>query len=558
MEPKLDYDRARKWNRERSRQVHIYQPTINEFSGNLNGNVTTTGTVNGGTFVTGFSKETRCSPIVSERSDEQTMPSEAAPSDSSFEYIPSDESDQVRRESTIFTYAESMTKADNIDAATSTSGATSKRSFELMDSDLKEEDTLSIIFNSSIDEEIKISEETSVTSAASSSDNDNELTFGVDDMELFTKRYLAMKDDKKWKLSTGRYVEDILYNLGKKCNYHNLIHSFIIDPEDKFVHSGFTMEELQEICETKSMQEPPQIDDDLLQYIDSFAKDSTKDIRKALYSPHPRLCENYNPLVDFAYEHVRTTVSDWVRLLEMEPNPLTITQDLPESWFRINVWRTLDIAFSDIPFTFFVGGEKAGLATRERKNRSRTLSNIGPMQRKAVGRKGDGYVRSIGSRSIDWAASEAGSKWEGDRGTKLIKECDLILPKVLKDIFINLARKTNFEEDKVRKINIPGFIHAGAVLVKTNLDCPKGYTCRYMKEDPLEIYADVTQFNRTLDALVSIIYAKYVILQTMKIVNEDKSENLKRWKNLRKAERTEVSDCHPTPKKRRVVDLNQK
>ena len=29
-----------------------------------------------------------------------------------------------------------------------------------------------------------------------------------------------------------------------------------------------------------------------------------------------------------------------------------------------------------------------------------------------------------------------------------------------------------------------------------------------MKEDPLEIYADVTQFNKTLDALVTIIYAK--------------------------------------------------
>jgi hypothetical protein len=83
------------------------------------------------------------------------------------------------------------------------------------------------------------------------------------------------------------------------------------------------------------------------------------------------------------------------------------------------------------------------------------------MQRKAIGRKGDGYVRSIGSRSIDWAASEAGPKWEGERGTKLINECDLILPKVLKDIFIDLARKIDFEDDKVRKINIPGFIHSG-------------------------------------------------------------------------------------------------
>jgi hypothetical protein len=63
------------------------------------------------------------------------------------------------------------------------------------------------------------------------------------------------------------------------------------------------------------------------------------------------------------------------------------------------------------------------------------------MQRKTIGRKGDGYVRSIGSRSIDRAASEAGPKWEGKQGTKFIKECSLTLPKVLKDIFINLVQK---------------------------------------------------------------------------------------------------------------------
>ncbi|CAG8661085.1 12946_t:CDS:10 [Funneliformis mosseae] len=376
---------------------------------------------------------------------------------------------------------------------------------------------------------------------------EDEFTF--QDKELFTQRQ-SMKDDKKWKLSTGTYVEDVLYNLGIKCRYYNLVHSFIIDSEDKFVQSGFTSDELTEIRETKSMYESPQIDNELLGYIDSFAKDSTKDIRKALYSSYPRLCENYNPLVDFPYEHVRTTVSDWVRLLEMEPNPLTITQDLPESWFRINVWRTVDIAFSDLPFVFFVGGEKAGLATKDRKNCGRTLSNIGPMQRKAIGKKGDGYVQSFGSRSIDWAASEAGSKWKGEKGTKIIKECSLALPKVC----IVLIR---FLELNLIELLTPR-IYVGANLIKTNLDCLRGYVCRYMRQVPLEIYADVKQFNRTLDALVSIIYAKLEILNTMKIINNttNSSDNLKRWKNLpKKTEEFDVPDCHPTPKKRRVANL---
>ncbi|CAJ0767684.1 10372_t:CDS:2, partial [Entrophospora sp. SA101] len=345
---------------------------------------------------------------------------------------------------------------------------------------------------------------TSNTSLCNPTDDDE---FTMQDKELFMQRFETMKNEKKWKLKTGIYVEDILYDLGKKSKFHNLIHSFIVDPEDKFLQSGFTTDELTEICETMTMQEAPQIKDELLEYIDTFAKTSTKDIREALYASHPRLCRDYNPLVDFAYEHVRTTVTDWVRLLEMHPNPLT-QQDLPESWFRINVWRTVDIAFSDTPFVFFVGGEKAGLASTERKNRGRTLNNIHQMQRKKIGKKGDGYVRTFGSRPIEWAASEAGSKWEGEQGTKLIKERGLSLPKTLKDIFISLARKVNFSEEKIRKINVPGFVHSGAVLIKTNLDCPKGYACRYMREEPREIYADITQFSNTLDALVTIIYAK--------------------------------------------------
>ncbi|CAJ0842920.1 6493_t:CDS:2, partial [Entrophospora sp. SA101] len=293
---------------------------------------------------------------------------------------------------------------------------------------------------------------TSNTSLCNPTDDDE---FTMQDKELFMQRFETMKNEKKWKLKTGIYVEDILYDLGKKSKFHNLIHSFIVDPEDKFLQSGFTTDELTEICETMTVQEAPQIEGELLEYIDTFAKTSTKDIREALYASHPRLCHDYNPLVNFAYEHVRTTVTDWVRLLEMHPNPLT-QQDLPESWFRINVWRTVDIAFSDTPFVFFVG------------------------------KKDDGYVQTFGLRPIKWAASEAGSKWEGEQGTKLIKEHGLSLPKTLKDIFISLAHKVNFSEEKIRKINVPGFVHS----------------------EPCEIYADITQFSNTLDALVTIIYAK--------------------------------------------------
>src|SRR5437879_2730220 len=89
------------------------------------------------------------------------------------------------------------------------------------------------------------------------------------------------------------------------------------------------------------------------------------------------------------------------------------------------------------------------------------LGNEAPMLRKQIGKKGDGFVRSLGSRQTDWAASEAGARWEGKKGTKLLKESGFSLPRQLKDILITLAERVDFDKDKMRQLDVPGFIHAG-------------------------------------------------------------------------------------------------
>ncbi|CAG8764948.1 10961_t:CDS:2, partial [Funneliformis caledonium] len=99
---------------------------------------------------------------------------------------------------------------------------------------------------------------------------------------------------------------------------------------------------------------------------------------------------------------------------------------------------------------------------------------------------GDAYVRTIGSTSTDWAGSEAGHKWDGSHGTKLMKESGLSLPRTLKDIFVHLAGKI------------------GAVLMRVNLDCPAGYICRYTTRS----LRGCKQLRKSLDVLVEIINAK--------------------------------------------------
>ncbi|CAG8645822.1 5453_t:CDS:10, partial [Ambispora gerdemannii] len=354
------------------------------------------------------------------------------------------------------------------------------------------------------------------------------------DHVLFLKQYNSMIRESKWKLRSGNYVKDIMIELGKRCNFHHPLHSFIFDIEDNYTRSTFTEEELEEICAENWK--------DLPDFIGTFAKTSTSEIREQLNRSHVNLGGNYETSIHYSYDYVKATVGDWIRLIEKNPNPLTM--DLSESWFRTNVWRAIDNVFDDMPYVFVVGEEVGGVATSERKNR----------------------YRMLGNETLEWAASEAGVRWEGPNGTKLLKEAGFSLPRQLKDIFIKLARKVDFDEDKIRQLNVPGFIHAGAVLIKVNLDNPKGYVMRYVKDTPCEVYADVNEFPRSLDTLITILYAKETILRTMNVIKSSdehhEEEALKRWKRLGKAKRKhnriELPDCYPTPKKNRGPKKTQK
>ncbi|RUS21374.1 hypothetical protein BC937DRAFT_92903 [Endogone sp. FLAS-F59071] len=91
----------------------------------------------------------------------------------------------------------------------------------------------------------------------------------------------------------------------------SLVHSFIIDVEDNFVIEAFTEDEMEEILKKKKWARSAR-DRRRLSLTKYFSvQDSTKEIREELNKLHPRFGANYDPQVDFAYEHVRTTVADW-------------------------------------------------------------------------------------------------------------------------------------------------------------------------------------------------------------------------------------------------------
>lgn len=56
-----------------------------------------------------------------------------------------------------------------------------------------------------------------------------------------------MSESKKWKLSTGTVVEDVMYEYGRRLVKQAIVHLFIIDPEDSATADLFTKAEWLEI-----------------------------------------------------------------------------------------------------------------------------------------------------------------------------------------------------------------------------------------------------------------------------------------------------------------------
>ena len=108
----------------------------------------------------------------------------------------------------------------------------------------------------------------------------------------------------------------------------------------------------------------------------------------------------------------------------------------------------------------FHRGESCSLASSERKNKKRTVSALIKVKRKILGRKGDLIIRKI---SLEYGCSEAGMFYRGQNDTKLLRERGLKTPKMMKDMFYRLCESVDWVEQKIRKVETIGFLHAGVV-----------------------------------------------------------------------------------------------
>ena len=85
---------------------------------------------------------------------------------------------------------------------------------------------------------------------------------------------------------------------------------------------------------------------------------------------------------------------------------------------------------------------------------------------KKMGRKGDAIIRKLsGGMKLEFGGSEAGRHYEGQGATKWLHESGLKLPKMMRDMFVSLCKNTDWNLEKMEKMETVGYIHGGTVLL---------------------------------------------------------------------------------------------
>ncbi|CAB4427528.1 unnamed protein product [Rhizophagus irregularis] len=273
--------------------------------------------------------------------------------------------------------------------------------------------------------------------------------------EEIAKAYRAMDTEYMWKLSSGRIVEEELFELGNDLEFEHAIHSFILDVEDELIMEHFTEEELEEIS-SAPIPEVPELSDKVNDFLCKFlGKINLNEIRQII--KESIFGDDYNREKHHDVDYICLALYSLVR--EIENGNLKDTN--LENWYNCHVWNVIfDQAFGDIKAVAIVRGES--------------------------------------------------------------------------------------------------IIHRGLTMIMVYVDNPKGYICRFRRCDLMEVPDTVEKFDSVLTILASVLNAKSVVQQTIKVVQTGQTTKSFKSAGLRKRSRDEnqhqLSACMSTPKKAKVYD----
>ncbi|PKC10053.1 hypothetical protein RhiirA5_272604 [Rhizophagus irregularis] len=338
--------------------------------------------------------------------------------------------------------------------------------------------------------------------------NENTRSF----IEQFESSYKGLDDEKKWILGSGNKVEDIIYKYGSKLKYENLVHSFVLDTDDKKIRDLFSANEWNEILE-KNSKKSPKIEPDLLCYITQYRKTNVKDLRKTV----SKLCEKtvYDVEEQFDYIWIRNCISNLLTLYEIKPR--VFEKSHLERWYDTNIWSSIiDQCMWNLKDVELIRGESCSIASSERKAKNRIMQ-----ERKPFGRRGDGVFR-MEKGLCEYGAAEHGHLFKGEKDKKFMSD-GFKLTRMLRDMLGRFSAELSTEVFK--QIEMVGYLHSERMLQIFVLDYAEGYMIRLRKGALLEVPKEPVEIDNLLKLMTAVLSSKLRIARTISLLKTPEQSN---------------------------------
>ncbi|KAF9292141.1 hypothetical protein BGZ68_010396 [Mortierella alpina] len=224
-------------------------------------------------------------------------------------------------------------------------------------------------------------------------------------MKSRIKRFGHMDATKFWKLSSGRTVEEILFEKSLRGGASFKIRSYTIDYRCEITQGLFKDQEWAELLEY-DVWKLPQLRESTFKYLESVCTTMQQ-------GEHPTAVPF--PTTDWTNCNlILRTALAWMDLYDMRPCPLSNPSAHSEAFWARHGWPALKDLLNGVEGITMLDGEKFGLESIQHRNKSRRLdleAKDKRTSRKVAGSKLDLVARdTVNNR--DWCVGEAKKEWD--------------------------------------------------------------------------------------------------------------------------------------------------
>ncbi|KAI8364083.1 hypothetical protein BD560DRAFT_373425 [Blakeslea trispora] len=358
-------------------------------------------------------------------------------------------------------------------------------------------------WNALVERKIQPLPKQSVPARASTSSNQYQRKIAEIDMESIALAHSQIEN--KWKLKSGRLVEEIMYSTCMSCHVEHPMHSLILDVDDAIYKTMLTDKELEEVKDKAANTLCDPLPANLQEIMMKL------DRKKTALSMYDAISEvEAHPFRDIDEYWLKQSILNYVLLFAEETQ--LVKQETEQD--------LLDDVYGFIKKSCKLSGTKAygakqSKASSEASNRTRSLASNSLAQRQPCADNADLTFEYNG---YELFCLEIGLEDKGANGTKELNERGLRSPKMMKNFCCRLAKNLNVSPEKIKITNI---IISGMSITAQVMSFENGSISLLSRSPRLQMPSSVKEIPRLLPPVLSLIYnLNQVVLSTINVIDD--------------------------------------